>query len=90
MDSICTATVRERTIASAVLSTRPVLHRERAASMRFSYGLANFQALIEEGYLYIDRTDHIRRIEDGGKQLLLLRPRRFGKSLWLSTLESCS
>jgi len=41
--------------------------------MRFPYGLANFQALIEEGYLYIDRTDRIRRIEDGGKQLLLLR-----------------
>lgn len=56
--------------------------------MRFPYGLANFQALIEEGYLYIDRTDRIRRIEEGGKQLLLLRPRRFGKSLWLSTLEN--
>ncbi|WP_462323050.1 AAA family ATPase [Halochromatium sp.] len=56
--------------------------------MRFPYGLANFQALIEEGYLYIDRTDRIRRIEEDGKQLLLLRPRRFGKSLWLSTLEN--
>jgi hypothetical protein len=56
--------------------------------MRFPYGLANFQAIAEEGYLYIDRTDRIGAIEAVGKQLLLLRPRRFGKSLWLSTLEN--
>ena len=56
--------------------------------MRFPYGLANFQAIAEEGYLYIDRTDRIGAIEEVGKQLLLLRPRRFGKSLWLSTLEN--
>lgn len=57
--------------------------------MRFPYGLANFQAIAEEGYLYVDRTDRIGAIEEDGKQLLLLRPRRFGKSLWLSTLENC-
>ena len=56
--------------------------------MRFPYGLANFQTIAEEGYLYIDRTDRIGAIEEGGRQLLLLRPRRFGKSLWLSTLEN--
>ncbi|MBK1720962.1 AAA family ATPase [Thiocystis violacea] len=56
--------------------------------MRFPYGLANFQAVVEEDYLYIDRTDRIGTIEEAGKQLLLLRPRRFGKSLWLSTLEN--
>ncbi len=56
--------------------------------MRFPYGLANFQAIAEEGYLYIDRTDRIGAIEAAGPQLLLLRPRRFGKSLWLSTLEN--
>ena len=56
--------------------------------MRFPYGIANFQAIAEEDYLYIDRSDRIRAIEEGGKQLLLLRPRRFGKSLWLSTLEN--
>jgi len=56
--------------------------------MRFPYGIANFQAIAEEDYLYIDRTDRIGAIEADGKQLLLLRPRRFGKSLWLSTLEN--
>ena len=56
--------------------------------MRFPYGMADFQAIISEGYFYVDRTDRIALLEDAGKQLLFLRPRRFGKSLWLSTLEN--
>jgi hypothetical protein len=56
--------------------------------MRFPYGMADFQAIIAEGYFYVDRTDRISLIEEAGKQLLFLRPRRFGKSLWLSTLEN--
>jgi hypothetical protein len=56
--------------------------------MRLPYGLADFAALINENYFYIDRTDRIPLLEEAGKQLLFLRPRRFGKSLWLSTLEN--
>jgi len=56
--------------------------------MRFPYGLADFATLISEGYFYVDRTDRIPLIENAGRQLLFLRPRRFGKSLWLSTLEN--
>ncbi|MDG4552428.1 MAG: AAA family ATPase [Candidatus Contendobacter sp.] len=55
--------------------------------MRFPYGIADFRAIRDEGYFYVDRTDRIALIEAAGKQLLFLRPRRFGKSLWLSTLE---
>ncbi|KAB2931092.1 MAG: AAA family ATPase [Candidatus Contendobacter sp.] len=56
--------------------------------MRFPYGIADFQTIIAEGYFYVDRTDRIALIENAGHQLLFLRPRRFGKSLWLSTLEN--
>lgn len=56
--------------------------------MQFPYGIADFYAAITEGYFYVDRTDRIALVEQAGKQLLLLRPRRFGKSLWLSTLEN--
>ncbi|HOW76479.1 MAG TPA: AAA family ATPase, partial [Candidatus Competibacteraceae bacterium] len=56
--------------------------------MRFPYGLADFATLISEDYFYVDRTDRIPLIENAGRQLLFLRPRRFGKSLWLSTLEN--
>nr|VFK31755.1 MAG: PD-(D/E)XK nuclease superfamily protein [Candidatus Kentron sp. MB]VFK34918.1 MAG: PD-(D/E)XK nuclease superfamily protein [Candidatus Kentron sp. MB]VFK77037.1 MAG: PD-(D/E)XK nuclease superfamily protein [Candidatus Kentron sp. MB] len=55
---------------------------------QFPYGLADFQKIREEGYFYIDRTDRISLIESAGDQLLFLRPRRFGKSLWLSVLEN--
>ena len=54
--------------------------------MKFPYGVRDFYALITENYLYLDRTDRISVIEDLGKELLFLRPRRLGKSLWLSTL----
>jgi hypothetical protein len=56
--------------------------------MRFPYGIADFRKIREEGYFYVDRTDRIPPIENAGDQLLFLRPRRFGKSLWLSTLEN--
>ncbi|HPE72806.1 MAG TPA: AAA family ATPase [Candidatus Competibacter sp.] len=56
--------------------------------MRFPYGIADFRKIREEGYFYVDRTDRIALIEEAGSQLLFLRPRRFGKSLWLSTLEN--
>jgi len=56
--------------------------------MRFPYGIADFRKIRDGGYFYVDRTDRIPLIEDAGSQLLFLRPRRFGKSLWLSTLEN--
>ncbi len=56
--------------------------------MKFPYGIADFYKLITAGYYYADRTGYIPIIEDAGEQLLFLRPRRFGKSLWLSTLEN--
>jgi hypothetical protein len=57
-------------------------------TMRFPYGIADFRKIREEGYFYVDRTDRIPLLEEAGSQLLFLRPRRFGKSLWLSTLEN--
>jgi hypothetical protein len=56
--------------------------------MKFPYGVRNFYKIITQDYFYVDRTDHIRPIEEYGDSLLFLRPRRFGKSLLLSTLEN--
>ncbi|ETR68850.1 MAG: hypothetical protein OMM_10116, partial [Candidatus Magnetoglobus multicellularis str. Araruama] len=51
------------------------------------YGNANFQSIRDKNQLYIDRTQFIRTIEkmdiDRG---LFIRPRRFGKSLWLNVM----
>ena len=56
--------------------------------LKFPYGLRNFYDLITENYFYVDRTGHIRTIEEFGRELIFLRPRRFGKSLLLSMLEN--
>ncbi len=56
--------------------------------LKFPYGLCDFYRIQTENYFYVDRTTHIREIEDYGNQLIFLRPRRFGKSLLLSMLEN--
>lgn len=55
--------------------------------MKFPYGLSDFGTLIQAGYWYQDRTDRIASLEEAGRQLIFLRPRRFGKSPLLSMLE---
>ncbi|MEM7533257.1 MAG: AAA family ATPase [Chloroflexota bacterium] len=54
--------------------------------LKFPYGVYEFEDMINGKYVYIDRTDKIHFLEEWGKKLLFLRPRRFGKSLWLSTM----
>jgi hypothetical protein len=56
--------------------------------LKFPYGFSDFDLLRRENYFYVDRTSHIRLIEEAGNQILFLRPRRFGKSLLLSMLEN--
>ena len=51
-------------------------------------GISDYKELIDEDYYYVDKTDFIRQIiEEGSKITLLPRPRRFGKTLNLSTLR---
>ena len=51
-------------------------------------GISDYKKLIEEDYYYVDKTDFIRQIiEEGSLVTLLPRPRRFGKTLNLSTLR---
>lgn len=54
---------------------------------KIPYGISNFKKLITEDYLYIDKTGFIEVIENDSPYLIMLRPRRFGKSLLLSTLQ---
>ena len=50
-------------------------------------GIQNIREIIEEGYVYIDKTGFAQQLIQTGKHYFLSRPRRFGKSLFLSTLE---
>ena len=55
---------------------------------KYPIGIETFSSIIEEGYAYVDKTEVIYRLIQGGKYFFLSRPRRFGKSLMLSTMES--
>lgn len=56
--------------------------------MKLPYGISNFQILRSEPYYYADRTSYIERLESlGERYIMFLRPRRFGKSLFLSMLQ---
>jgi len=50
-------------------------------------GLQDFRGIIEDGYKYIDKTRFIHAIVTSGKYFFLSRPRRFGKSVTISTLK---
>jgi hypothetical protein len=50
-------------------------------------GVQNFRVLREENSIYVDKTESIHRIATGGNYYFFSRPRRFGKSLLLSTLS---
>ncbi len=51
-------------------------------------GIQNFESLRTDGYLYIDKTELIYRLVTTGRYYFLSRPRRFGKSLLMSTIHS--
>ena len=56
---------------------------------KIPYGISNFKLLKEEDYFFIDKTDYIPKIENyGSRYLMFLRPRRFGKSLFIAILEA--
>ena len=55
--------------------------------LKLPYGESNFSKVIKEGYFYQDRTAFIRELEAAPAFLYYLRPRRFGKSLFVSMLR---
>ena len=57
-------------------------------SKLYPVGVQNFEGLIHDGYVYVDKTAQIYELFNTNKYYFLSRPRRFGKSLLLSTLEA--
>lgn len=55
---------------------------------KYPVGIQSFESLRKGGYLYIDKTELIYRLVSTGKYYFFSRPRRFGKSLLISTLEA--
>jgi hypothetical protein len=68
------------TLNESVMSITPVL--------KYPLGIQTFSEIREEGYIYLDKTALIYQLINTGKAYFLSRPRRFGKSLLISTFES--
>ncbi len=58
------------------------------SSKIYPIGIQNFEKIRKDGYFYIDKTALIYKLVKTGSYYFLSRPRRFGKSLLLSTLEA--
>ena len=56
---------------------------------KLPYGISNYEELITDGYYYVDKTMYIEKLENTPeKRIIFLRPRKFGKTLFTSTLEN--
>ena len=64
-----------------------MLTKQLNNKIKLPYGISNLERLITDGYKIIDKTKYITELESLGEPFIFfLRPRRFGKSLFLSTL----
>lgn len=61
---------------------------ETDEDMLYPLGIQNFEDLRRNEFVYVDKTHHIYRLTSTGKYYFLSRPRRFGKSLLVSTMEA--
>ena len=62
--------------------------KEENGLKKIPYGVSDFDLFRRDNYYYVDKTRFIREIEKKGRYLFLIRPRRFGKSLFLAILEA--
>ena len=72
------------TTATAGISTMPMMENK----LKLPIGIQSFERLRSDGYLYVDKTRLLWDLVSNGKYYFLSRPRRFGKSLFLSTLKA--
>lgn len=65
-----------------------IMDRLKEPRRNLPIGIQSFERLRRDGYLYVDKTAFVYELASTGNPYFLSRPRRFGKSLLLSTLEA--
>jgi len=61
---------------------------EAKKKLKLPAGIQTFEEIINQGYVYVDKTQYLVNLIDTGKIYFLARPRRFGKSLTVSTFDA--
>lgn len=56
--------------------------------VKYPIGIQTFSEIRQNGYIYVDKTEYIHELVSSGKYYFLSRPRRFGKSLTITTLQA--
>lgn len=56
--------------------------------LKYPIGIQSFEKLRNDGYVYVDKTDIVYKLVNSGSYFFFSRPRRFGKSLLVSTLAA--
>jgi hypothetical protein len=73
---------------TVILKPKAVMNMSTDMRRKLPIGIQNFEKLRSEGFMYVDKTAFVFRLAQAGVPCFLSRPRRFGKSLLLSTLEA--
>ena len=61
---------------------------KKRTDLKIPYGIMDFRRLRKEGYYYVDKTEYLAQMEARDSFIFFVRPRRFGKSLFISMMES--
>ncbi|MBP3211668.1 MAG: ATP-binding protein [Prevotella sp.] len=59
-----------------------------AEKRKYPIGITTFWEMVKQNYVYVDKTEYVYKMASSGKFYFLSRPRRFGKSLLVSTLKA--
>ena len=62
--------------------------RKKRTGLQIPYGISDFRRIRSEGYYYVDKTEYLAQMEARDSFIFFVRPRRFGKSLFISMMES--
>ena len=60
----------------------------RRTDLKIPYGVADFKTIRNEGLYYVDKTEYLAKIEARDRFVFFVRPRRFGKSLFISMMQA--
>ena len=71
-----------------VVSKKKCNFAKNVSNMKYPIGIQTFEEVIDGGYSYVDKTALVYKLTHYAKNLFLSRPRRFGKSLLVSTLQA--
>ena len=64
------------------------MNRGENVLRKVPYGESDFKKIIKEDYLFVDKSKYIETLENDASYQFFIRPRRFGKSLFLSMLSN--